>query len=248
MEKFLAGKTVVVTGGSRGIGRAIVGSLVERGAAVVFTYRQNRRLATELVEAIAAQGGTVRAIAADMAKPEDIDHLFASVMNTCGHLDILINNAGVAIYKRFEDFTEQDINYIFDVNIKGVFLCCRHAARLMENNGSIINIGSTVTKVMLPAYGAYAASKGAVEQMSKVLAKELGGRGIRVNTVSPGPIDTELFRAGKTDEQIAQLAAQAALGRIGTVADVANLVTVLLDERSGWVTGQNILVNGGFVA
>jgi 3-oxoacyl-[acyl-carrier protein] reductase len=248
MEKFLAGKTVLVTGGSRGIGRAIVGNLAERGATVVFTYLQNQRLATELVETIGVRGGIARAIAADMAKPEDIDHLFATVMRTCGHLDILVNNAGVAIYKRFEDFTEQDINYLFDVNIKGVFLCCRHAARLMENNGSIINIGSTVTRVMLPTYGAYAASKGAVEQMSKVLAKELGGRGIRVNTVSPGPIDTELFRTGKTDEQIAELAAQAALGRIGTVADVANLVTVLLDERSGWVTGQNILVNGGFVA
>ncbi|MBM9535802.1 SDR family oxidoreductase [Desulfobulbus alkaliphilus] len=248
MEKFLTGKTAIVTGGSRGIGRAIVGNLAEQGATVVFTYLHNQQQANELVETIAVQGGSARAIAADMAQPEDIDHLFLSVMNSCRRLDILINNAGIAIYKRFEDFTEQDINQIFDVNIKGVFLCCRHAARLMENNGSIINIGSTVTRVMLPTYGAYAASKGAVEQMSKVLARELGGRGIRVNTVSPGPIDTELFRAGKSDEQIARLAAQAALGRIGTVADVADLVTVLLDERSGWVTGQNILVNGGFAA
>jgi len=248
MDKNLAGKTAVVTGGSRGIGRAIAGRLAERGASVVFTYLKDQKSAAELVETITAHGGNAAAIAADMAVPGDIDHLFESVMATSGRLDILINNAGIAIYKQFAEFTEEEVNRIFDVNIKGVFHCCRHAARLMEDDGAIINIGSTVTRVMLPAYGAYAASKGAVEQMSKVLAKELGNRGIRVNTISPGPINTELFRAGKTSEQIERLAAQAPLGRIGTVDDVADLVTLLLDDRSGWVTGQNILVNGGFAA
>jgi 3-oxoacyl-[acyl-carrier protein] reductase len=248
MEKKLAGKTAVVTGGSRGIGRAIVETLAQEGGSVVFSYLQDQESATEVVEMVAARGGSATAIAADMAAPADIDHLFESVMATHGRLDILVNNAGIAIYKEFSEFTENEVNRIFDVNIKGVFHCCRHAARLMENNGSIINIGSTVTRVMLPEYGAYAASKGAVEQMSKVLAKELGSRGIRVNTISPGPIDTKLFRTGKTSEQIERLAAQAALGRIGTVDDVANLVALLLDERSGWVTGQNILVNGGFAA
>jgi len=248
MDKNLAGKTAVVTGGSRGIGRAIAGRLAERGASVVFTYLKDQKSATELVETITTHGGNATAIAADMAVPGDIDHLFESVMATRGRLDILINNAGIAIYKQFAEFTEEEVNRIFDVNIKGVFHCCRHAARLMEDDGAIINIGSTVTRVMLPTYGAYAASKGAVEQMSKVLAKELGSRGIRVNTISPGPINTELFRAGKTSEQIERLAAQAPLGRIGTVDDVANLVTLLLDDRSGWVTGQNILVNGGFAA
>jgi 3-oxoacyl-[acyl-carrier protein] reductase len=248
MDKNLAGKTAVVTGGSRGIGRAIAGRLAERGASVVFTYLQDEKSATELVAMIAANGGSATAIGADMAVPGDIDNLFESVMASHGRLDILINNAGIAIYKLFAEFTEEEVTRIFDVNIKGVFHCCRHAARLMENNGAIINIGSTVTRVMLPKYGAYAASKGAVEQMSKVLAKELGGRGIRVNTISPGPIDTELFRAGKTGAQIEGLAAQAALGRIGSVDDVADVVTLLLDDRSGWVTGQNILVNGGFAA
>jgi len=118
----------------------------------------------------------------------------------------------------------------------------------MADGGCIINIGSTVTRVMLPTYGAYAATKGAVEQITRVLAKALGGRGIRVNTLSPGPVDTELFRSGKTEEQINQMASLAALGRIGTVEDIADMAALLVDPQSRWVTGQNILINGGFAA
>ncbi|MEE4242275.1 MAG: SDR family oxidoreductase [Desulfopila sp.] len=248
MENNLQGKIAVVTGGSRGIGRAVVLRLAEKGVAVVFNYVKDDASAVELVDEILAMGGTAKTVCADMAKTEDIDHLFDTAISSFGRLDILVNNAGIAIYKKFADFTEEEMDRIFSVNIKGVFYCCCKAARLIEDNGSIINLGSTVTRVMLPTYGAYAASKGAVEQMGRVLAKELGGRGIRVNTLAPGPVDTELFRKGKTAEQIEFLAAQSALGRIATVEDVAGMVMLLLDERSGWVTGQHIMVNGGFAA
>ncbi len=248
MDRVLTGKSAIVTGGSRGIGRAVVLKLAEMGASVVFSYVRDEKSAFELVDLVVQGGGAIKAVCADMAETKDIDHLFDTAISTFGRLDILINNAGIAIYKKFADFSEEEIDEIFAVNIKGVFYCCRNAARSMENNGNIINIGSTVTRVMLPTYGAYAASKGAVEQMTKVLAKELGGRGIRVNTLAPGPVDTELFRKGKPEKQIAQLASQAAMGRIGTVDDVAGMVMLLLDERSGWVTGQHIMVNGGFAA
>lgn len=248
MDKPLKGKAALVTGGSRGIGSAIVRKLSAMGAFVVFNYRRDEKSSLELVDQIRQGGGEAVAVAADMAKEEDIASLFETAMASCGRLDILVNNAGIAIYKKIEDFSSDEIDRIFNINIKGVFYCCQHAARKMEDNGSIINIGSTVTHVMMPRYSAYAASKAAVEQITRVLAKELGERGIRVNTLSPGPVDTALFREGKTTEQIDQLASMAALGRIGSVDDIANMVALLVDEGSAWVTGQNILVNGGFAA
>ncbi len=241
-------KVALITGGSRGIGRAISIRLSKMGMAVVINYARDKQSAEELAAEIKKKGGEVLAIKADVSKIEQIGEIFDTVISRFGRLDILINNAGIATYKRIEDFSEEEYDRIFDINVKGLFFCCKEAARKMTDGGSIINIGSTVTRVMLPNYGAYAASKGAVEQITKVLAKELGSRNIRVNTLSPGPVDTTLFRQGKSEEQIDHLAEMAALGRIGSVDDIADMVGVLLDERSRWVTGQNILVNGGFAA
>lgn len=244
----LNGKAAVITGGSRGIGRAVSLMLSSMGADVVFNYVNDEQSAADLVKEIKQYGGKAHAIQADVSKVEDVDRLFENAAELCGRLDILVNNAGIATYKKIADFTEEEYDKIFNINVKGVFFCCRQAALKMEDNGCIVNIGSTVTRVMLPAYGAYAATKGAVEQITKVLAKELGGRGIRVNTLSPGPVDTSLFRRGKSDEQIQQMASMAALGRIGSVEDVAGMVALLVDDNAGWVSGQNILVNGGFAA
>ena len=248
MNNVLQGKVALVTGGSRGIGRAICLKFSSLGAHVVFNYLSNKKSADELVLEIEASGGKAQAIQADMADVAAIEEMFSKVLADNSRLDILVNNAGVANYKRVEDFTEEEFDRIFDINVKGLFFCCGQAARKMADGGCIINIGSTVTRVMLPTYGAYAATKGAVEQITRVLAKELGGRGIRVNTLSPGPVDTELFRSGKTEEQINQMASLAALGRIGTVEDIADMAALLVDPQSRWVTGQNILINGGFAA
>lgn len=248
MNRPLTGKVAIVTGGSRGIGRAIVIKLCGLGAEVIINYASDRSSAEELSRTVIANGDKAHVVRADVSKVEEIEKLFESVITLYRRLDILVNNAGVATYKAIVDFSEDEFDTIMNLNLKGLFFCCREAARVMADNGCIINIGSTVTRVMLPTYGAYAATKGAVEQITKVLAKELGPRAIRVNTLSPGPVDTELFRAGKTDEQIRQLAGLAALGRIGTPEDIADMVGLLVDPQAGWVTGQNILVNGGFAA
>jgi len=248
MNRPLTGKVAIVTGGSKGIGRAIVLKLSGLGAEVIINYAGDSDSAEGLARTVIDNGDKAHVIRADVSKVEEIEKLFQTTVARCGQLDILINNAGAARYKAIADFTEEEFDKLFDLNVKGLFFCCREAARLMADNGCIINIGSTVTRVMLPAYGAYAATKGAVEQITKVLAKELGARAIRVNTLSPGPVDTELFRVGKTDEQIRQLAGLAAFGRIGTPEDIADMVALLVDTQSGWVTGQNILANGGFAA
>ncbi len=244
----LKGKVAVITGGSRGIGRAITMKLSELGADVVFNYVRDQKSAESLVTEIEAAGGEAYGIQADMSRVDQISSFFEEVLKLVGRLDILVNNAGIATYRKIEAFSEEEYDRIFDINVKGVFFCCQQAAQKMADNGCIINIGSTVTRVMLPHYGAYAATKGAVEQITKVLATELGKRGIRVNTLSPGPVDTELFRRGKSEEVIEKMASLAALGRLGEVDDVASMVALLVDDGAGWVSGQNILVNGGFAA
>ncbi|NEQ26765.1 MAG: SDR family oxidoreductase, partial [Microcoleus sp. SIO2G3] len=160
-------------------------------------------------------------------------------------VDILVNNAGTTIYKPIAEVTEEDFDKIFAINVKGTFFACQQAAQRLASGGRIINFSTTVTALMLPTYGTYAATKGAVEQITRVLAKELGGRGITVNVVSPGPTDTELFKADKTEEQINRFAQMAALGRLGEVQDIADVVAFLASEEARWITGQNIRVNGG---
>ncbi len=241
-------KVALITGGSRGIGKAISLHLSQMGMAVVINYVSDKKSAQELAAEIQRNGGDALPVQADVSKVRQITELFDTVLSKFGRLDVLVNNAGIATYKKMGEFSEEEYDRIFDINVKGLFFCCQEAAQKMTDGGSIINIGSTVTRVMLPTYGAYGATKGAVEQITKVLAKELGVRKIRVNTVSPGPVDTSLFRHGKSEEQIQNLAGMAALGRIGSVDDIADMVGLLVDEKSRWVTGQNILVNGGFAA
>ena len=246
--KTLDGKVAIVTGGSRGIGRAIVERLARMGAAVVINFSQASTEADQLALEIQQEKGRVLVVQADLQYVAEVEKLFDRCLAEYGHVDILVNNAGVALYQKIEDFTESDFDRTFGVNVKGLFFACQQAARKMADGGRIINISSTVTKVMLPTYGGYAASKGAVDQITKVLARELGERNIAVNGIAPGPVDTSLFRRGKTEEQIASLASMAAFGRIGTVEDIADCVSLLVSDESGWITGQTICANGGFAA
>ncbi|MCW8860025.1 MAG: SDR family NAD(P)-dependent oxidoreductase, partial [Deltaproteobacteria bacterium] len=190
MEKCLTGKTALVTGASRGIGRAIALKLGQMGAAVVVNYMKSATAAEEVAGQIVAQGGKAVAIKADMADPAAIEKLFDQAIREFGQLDILVNNAGVAIYKPIAEVTEDDYEQQFSLNVKGLLFSCQQAARKLADGGRVINISTSVTKMMLPNYGLYAASKGAVEELTKVLAKELGPRGITVNAISPGPTDT----------------------------------------------------------
>lgn len=245
MDMILNGKVAVVTGGSKGIGRAISIRLAGMGAGVVVNYGSGAKQADETVCEIEDNDGVAIAVQADMRRAQEVATLFERTDNKFGRLDILVNNAGMLLNQTINDLTEEDFDTIMALNIKGVFFCCREAAHRMSDGGRIINISSTVTRMLLPTYGLYAATKGAVDQLTRVLAKELGSRRITVNSLSPGPVDTELFRKGKSEEQIRGMAEMAALGRIGTPADIADAVSLLVREESAWISGQNIAANGG---
>ncbi|MBA2882511.1 3-oxoacyl-[acyl-carrier protein] reductase [Desulfosalsimonas propionicica] len=248
MQAGLKNKTAIVTGASRGIGRAIALKLGQSGASVVVNYANNAKAADEVVSQIIENGGQAFSLQADMQKISEIKALFDASERHFGSIDILVNNAGIALFKKIADITEKEFDDSFALNVKGLFFACQQAAQKMADGGKIINISSSVTKMMLPDYGVYAATKGAVEQITKVLAKELGHRKIAVNAISPGPVDTELFRQGKTEQQIQNLADMAAFGRIGTPGDIAGAVLLLVSGEAGWISGQNLCVNGGFAA
>lgn len=241
----LAGKVALVTGSSRGIGRAIAERVSSDGASVVVNYAGSADKASEVVANIETKGGQAIAVQADVGKTSDIHRLFDQTIERFGSVDILINTAGTNFYKPIAKVTEEEFDKIFAINVKGTFFACQQAALRMASGGRIINFSTTVTALMLPTYGTYVATKGAVEQITRVLAKELGERRITVNVVSPGPTDTELFKADKTEEQINRFAQMAALGRLGEVQDIADVVAFLASEEARWITGQNIRVNGG---
>jgi 3-oxoacyl-[acyl-carrier protein] reductase len=243
--KELTGKSAIVTGSSRGIGRTIALRLAQLGVGVVINYAGNRDAAQQVVKEIHAFGETAIAVQADVSKPNEITALFTSTIEQYGKVDILVNNAGIMILKLIRDTTEEDFDRIPSINVKGVFFALKEAATRLSDGGRVINFSTTVTRLMLPTYGAYCAAKAAVEQLTRVFAKEVGARGITVNSVSPGPTNTELFTQGKTEEAIQRFASMAALGRIGEPEDIAKVVLFLVSDEAAWITGQNIGVNGG---
>jgi len=234
-----------VTGASRGIGRAIAEALAREGAAVVVNFAKNGEEAKKVVEAIAADGGRAFAVQADVARVAEIVRLFDEAIAHFGKIDILVNNAGVIFTKAVAATTEAEFDRIFAINVKGTFFACQQAATRLADGGRIINLSSSTTARFMPTYGACVATKGAVEQLTRAMAKELGPRGITINSVSPGPTETELFTEGKTPEQLRQFGQQSAFGRLGQPADIADVVAFLASDASRWITGQNIRINGG---
>jgi 3-oxoacyl-[acyl-carrier protein] reductase len=247
MAKALMKKVALVTGAARGIGRAIALRLAQDGAALIVNYAGSAPQAQETVGLIEQGGGRGVAVQADVSKVADVKRLFDACTEKFGRLDILVNNAGVMFTKPVVEVGEEEFDRLFAVNVKGAFFCCQEAAKRMAEGGRIINLSSSTTALMLPGYAAYVATKGAVEQFSHVLAKELGPKGITVNVVSPGPTDTELFGQGKTEEQKQQFARMAALGRLGQPQDIADVVALLASEDARWITGQTIRANGGLI-
>lgn len=243
--KNLSEKVAVVTGSSKGIGAAIALKLAKAGAKVIINYSGNQTAADEVVAQITSNGGEAFAIKANVSKKEEISRLFAESITHFGKVDIWVNNAGVMLNNFIKDLSEEQMEKQIDINFKGVFYSLQQAATKLADNGSIINLSSTVTRTIFPTYGVYAATKAAVEQMSRVFAKEIGARGINVNCVLPGPTGTDLFLDGKSEEQIAQLAGTNAFKRLGTPNDIAQVVAFLATDDAKWITGQSIGANGG---
>ncbi|MEJ2903585.1 SDR family oxidoreductase [Pedobacter panaciterrae] len=243
--KTLKEKVILITGASRGIGASIAHKLASAGAKVIVNYAGGRAAAEQTVNDIIQQGGDAIAIQADVSNAAAVKAMFDTAIDHYGRIDVLVNNAGIMINKLLKDTTDEDFALQFDINVKGTFNTMREAATRLSDNGSIINFSTSVNRIMLPTYSTYVATKAAVEQLTRVFSKEVGGRGINVNSISPGPTNTELFTKGKPQEVIDRLASLSAFNRIGEPEDIAQVVTFLAGDEAKWITAQNIGVNGG---
>jgi 3-oxoacyl-[acyl-carrier protein] reductase len=247
-EMKLKNKVAVVTGASKGIGAGIAKGLAAEGASVVVNYASSKEGADRVVAEIVANGGKARAIQGDVANATDVQRLFAETKKTFGRLDVLVNNAGVYEFAPLEDITTEQFHKQFNTNVLGLILATQEAAKLFDDGGgSVINIGSVVSKITPAGSAVYSATKGAVDAVTHVLAKELGPRKIRVNSINPGMVETEgTHSAGFIGSDFQKRTeAEAPLGRIGVPEDIAPIAVFLASAESGWLTGEMLLASGG---
>ncbi|MQB04420.1 SDR family NAD(P)-dependent oxidoreductase [Agrobacterium tumefaciens] len=238
-------KVAIVTGASRGIGAAIAERLSGEGFTVVVNYSGSAAPAEALVRKIETNGGAAISAQADVSDPKAVAKMFDSAETAFGHVDVLVNNAGILKTLPLAETSDDEFDRHFAINAKGTFNTMREAAKRLQAGGRIINFSSTTLALNMPGYAVYNGTKAAVEAFTHVFAKELRGRDITVNAVAPGPIATDLFLTGKSDELIAQFAKMPPLERLGQPADIANVVSFLAGPDAGWVNGQIIRANGG---
>jgi 3-oxoacyl-[acyl-carrier protein] reductase len=248
MSDKLKGKVAVVTGASKGIGAAIAVHLAAEGASVVVNYSSSKVGADRVVSEIKSKGGKAVAVQADVAKKSDIERLFAETEKAFGRLDVLVNNAGIYEFQPLEQVTPQHFHKLFDLNVLGLILTTQEAAKHFgPEGGSVVNISSIVSTYGVPNGSVYSATKAAVDAVTRSLAKELGPRKIRVNSINPGMVETEGFRAAgiHESEMRTQTEAQTPLGRIGQPEDIAPAAVYFASADSAWVTGETLYLTGG---
>ncbi|MFF5001835.1 SDR family oxidoreductase [Streptomyces phaeochromogenes] len=238
-------RVAIVTGGSRGIGRETAERLAGDGFAVVVNFAGNQAEADKTVAAITEAGGKALAFRADVADETEVAALFDAAESTYGGIDVVVHAAGVMTLAPLADFDLDALDRMHRTNIRGTFVVNQQAVRRLREGGAVINFSSSVLALAIPGYSAYAASKGAVEAMTLILAREVRGRDITVNAVAPGPTATALFLDGKDEETIARMAAQPPLERLGTPDDIAGVVSFLAGPAGRWVNGQVLRANGG---
>lgn len=249
MSNQLTGKVALVTGSSKGIGAAIALHMAAAGASVVVNYASSKPDADRVVARIVAAGGKAVAVQADLSNEADIRRLFAEAKKSFGRLDILVNSAGIYEFAPLQDITAEHFHKLFNLNVLGLILASREAARLFgDGGGSIINISSVVATAAPATTTVYSATKAAVDAVTRALAKELGPRKIRVNAINPGMVETEgLHSAGIPESEFrTQVEAQTPLGRIGQPGDIAPAAVFLASGDSGWITGETLHITGGF--
>jgi 3-oxoacyl-[acyl-carrier protein] reductase len=238
-------RVALVTGASRGIGAAVAKRLAADGYAIAVNYAGNEAAAHATVAAIEATGGRAIAVRADVADAFDVKRMFATIEDTLGRIDVLVNNAGVLPYVTIAETSDDVFARTMAINVTGTFNTMREAATRMNDGGRIVNFSTSVLHMAPPTYGVYVATKGAVEALTRVFAKELRGRAITCNAVAPGPVATELFLNGKSDALVEQIAKSAPLERLGQPDDIAGVVAFLAGPDGGWVNGQVLRANGG---
>ncbi len=243
MSLALEGKNALVTGASRGIGKAIAERLAADGASIVINYSKNKQPAQAAVDSILGRGGKATAIQADISKPAEVRRLFTEAEKKMGRLDIVVANAGVVLEKPLIESTEEDYDFVFNINTKGVFFTLQEAARRIRDGGRIVVVSTGGTKMPFANLSLYLGSKGAIEQFVRSLSRELGSRNVTVNVLSPGFTDTDMLLEQYRDYG----ASLSPFNRVGTAKEVADVAAFLASDAARWVTGQNLQAGGGVV-
>ncbi|KAF9172234.1 hypothetical protein BGX21_009955 [Mortierella sp. AD011] len=244
----LVGKVAFITGSAKNMGQQFALALAKRGCDVVIHHRNNPEEAEKTSQEIQALGRKTLIVRGELTSVSMIENIFAQILSTFGHIDIVVNNAGMVLKKPITEISEHEYDQCFQINAKVPFFIMKECAKHMADNGRIINIGTTLLAITTGGYSAYAGSKAPLEDFTRAVAKEVGSRGITVNTIAPGPIDTPFFHGQETKESVAFFSTLSVAGRLGTVNDIVPVVEFIASPGSQWITAQTIFVNGGVIA
>ncbi|KAG0252290.1 hypothetical protein DFQ27_008167 [Actinomortierella ambigua] len=248
VQQDLVGKVAFITASAKNLGKQLAIALAKRGADIVIHHRRDGPQAEETAQTIRALGREVLILQGDLQSVATIEGLFQQTLDRFGHVDIVINNAGMMLRKNILDTTEEEFDAVFGTNTKASFFIMREAARHLADNGRVINIGTSLQAIMTGHFGCYAGSKAALDLFTRALAKEIGSRGITVNTVAPGPLNTTFFHAAETPQASAFMASLSPMNRLGEIDDIVPVIEFIASPASKWVSGQTIFVNGGVIA